>query len=55
MFRRKRSAWYFRVLALLVVIRILYAFARFFMKITARHAGMADAAGARPEKDYKHS
>ena len=39
MFGRKKVAWYWKVLLLLIVLRILYGFARFFMKVTDKHAG----------------
>ena len=40
--RKKKTAWYWKVLLLLIILRILYAFARFFMKVTDKHAGSID-------------
>jgi uncharacterized membrane protein YvbJ len=41
--RKKQIAWYWKVLTILVILRIIYAFAKFFMKATARHAGISEA------------
>jgi hypothetical protein len=31
--RKKHPAWYWKVLAILIVLRVLFAFAKFFMKV----------------------
>jgi hypothetical protein len=38
MFRKTGRAWYWRVLAILAVLRVIYGFARFFMKTVDRQA-----------------
>jgi hypothetical protein len=38
MFGRKRTAWYWKVLMILVVLRIIYSFAKFFMRVADKHA-----------------
>jgi hypothetical protein len=40
--RKKQPAWYWKVLVILIVLRLLYAFARFFMKVVDRSAGKQD-------------
>jgi hypothetical protein len=54
-FRRKKTAWYLRVVLILAVLRVIYAFAVFFMKITARHAGTVDTAGTRRRNDIQQT
>ena len=40
MFRRKKERpWYWRVIAILIALRVLYYFARFFMKVTDKAVG----------------
>jgi hypothetical protein len=41
--RKKQFPWYLKALLILIVLRIIYAFAKFFMKATDRHAGMPGA------------
>ena len=42
--RKKQPAWYWKVLIVLIILRIIYAFARFFMKAVDKNAGSADKA-----------
>ena len=39
MFFKKKRAWFWNVIFMLVVIRIVYGFARFFLKVIERQAG----------------
>lgn len=36
--RKKQPAWYWKALIVLIVLRIIYAFAKFFMKTADTHA-----------------
>jgi hypothetical protein len=44
MFRRKKQfPWYVKAFFILIMLRVIYAFAKFFMKAADRHAGMPGA------------
>jgi hypothetical protein len=44
--RKKQFPWYLKAIFILVILRVIYAFARFFMKAVDKHA-------AGPEKIKK--
>lgn len=39
--KKRRIPWYLKAVLVLIVLRIIYAFARFFMKAADRHAGLS--------------
>ncbi len=53
MFRRRKRVWYWRVLALLAVLRVIYGFARSFMKIVDKQAALAEKRLDRREAKMK--
>jgi len=40
--RRKVRPWYWRVVAILAALRVIYGFARFFMKIVDKQAALSE-------------
>lgn len=48
--RKKQTAWYWKVLIILIILRVIYAFARFFMKAADKHAGRVDTSFNKNEK-----
>ncbi len=53
MFRKRERAWYWRVLAILAALRVIYGFARFFMKVVDKQAARAEKLLDRREKALK--
>jgi hypothetical protein len=41
--RKKQLPWYLKALFILIILRVIYAFAKFFMKAADKHAGMTGA------------
>jgi hypothetical protein len=48
--RKKQVAWYWKALLILIILRIIYAFAKFFMKAADRHAGTVGISGDSSKK-----
>jgi hypothetical protein len=53
MFRKRKQPWYCRVLAIFAVLRIIYEFARFFMKVVDKQAARAEKRLDRRETKMK--
>jgi fucose 4-O-acetylase-like acetyltransferase len=43
--RKKQLPWYLKALLILIILRIIYAFAKFFMKAADKHAGNTEVSG----------
>ena len=41
--RKKQLPWYVKALLILIILRVIYGFAKFFMKAADRHAGITGA------------
>jgi len=51
MFRTKNRPWYLKTIAILIVLRIIYGFAGFFLKVAYRQANPKKA-GSKRIKSY---
>ncbi len=53
MFRKPQRSWYWKVLAILAALRVIYGFARFFMKVVDKQAARAEKQLDRRERTLK--
>ena len=45
--RKKQLPWYVKALLILIILRVIYGFAKFFMKAADRHAGITGASAGK--------